>query len=295
MISADLYVKNKHALLEHYNSYLVVIKNYSKTTKNLYNNTADGFMYFLKINDYYHIRQINKNTFHRYIKYIRQKSEISNRSTNMIIAALNNFAEYLCKEYNACFLSKLKQLKYLSKIPNIMDEKDMLLLLKQKNPEYDKTATWINYRDYAICILLYSTGMRASEAMSISLSDIGSDWIRIEDSKNNKTRVVPTNIHVHISITNYREQCPFVIYNTLWFSNNGKKLTSIAATVALRRTFGYAAHYFRHAFASHLVINGCDLLVVKEFLGHSSIITTSIYVHIKPRHLLEAVKCHPLY
>ncbi|MFA6195237.1 MAG: tyrosine-type recombinase/integrase [Sulfurimonas sp.] len=296
MLNNDLYVDKADDLLRKYHTYLLVIKNYAKNTISLYYNTADGFMYFLKLNNYYHIKQIDKNTFSRYLTYVKLNSKISNQTTNMLISSLNNLAEFLCLTYNACELQKLKQLKFISKIPNIIDQEDMLLLLKMKNPDYDKLSTWVSYRNYAICILLYSTGMRISEAMNVLLSDIANDqqWIRIENAKNNKTRVVPINIHVLISLNNYREVCPFEIYSTLWFSSKGTRLTATAAAVSITHMFGKSPHYFRHAFATHLVLNDCDLLVVKEFLGHSSIATTSIYTHVKPKHLLEAVRCHPM-
>lgn len=292
----DLHIEKIHILLQNYYCYLVVIKNYSKNTVKLYYNTSSSFLYFLKINDFYHIYQVEKNIFHKYIIHIRSESQISNQTTNMIISSLNNFTRFLCRNYNFCELRKLKHLKFLSKKPNIIDQEDMIfLLLKQKNPRYDKLATWVSYRNYAICILLYSTGMRISEAMSILLADIDGQWIRVENTKNRKTRVVPINIHVLLSINDYREICPYPICSVLWFSNSGKKLGAKAASIAIKHMFGYTAHYFRHAFATHLILNNCDVRIVQEFLGHSSIATTSIYTHIKPKHLKITVeKCHPL-
>ncbi len=117
MLNSDLYIEKADDLLRNY----LVIKNYAKNTISLYHNTADGFMYFLKLNDYHHIKQINKNTFHKYLAYVKLKSKISNQTTNMLISSLNNFAEFLCIEHNACDLSKLRQMKFISKIPNVID------------------------------------------------------------------------------------------------------------------------------------------------------------------------------
>jgi len=65
--------------------------------------------------------------------------------------------------------------------------------------------------------------------------------------------------------------------------------------MAVKYYFGFSPHYFRHAFATHLIRGGCDILIVKDFLGHSSLHTTSIYTHIKPKHLEASVKFHPMY
>jgi site-specific recombinase XerD len=296
MIEDILHIDKADDLLEKYHIYLLIIKSYAKNTIKLYYKTADDFVYFLKLNNYNFITEIDRNTFYEFLTKVKLKSKISNQTVNMLISSLNNFAKFLCKEYSFCKISKLKKQKFSSKIPDIIDEDEMLLMLKMKNPHYDKTSTWVRYRNYAICILLYSTGMRISEAMNVLLADIEDDqqWIRIANAKNNKARVVPINIHVLISLNNYREMCPFEICSTLWFSKKGTRLTVAAAAVSITHMFGFSPHYFRHAFATHLMLNNCDLIVVKDFLGHSSIGTTSIYTHVKPKHLLKAIQCHPL-
>ena len=296
MIQDDLYISNSEKLLKEYRLYLLVVKMYSKSTLSIYYNNIDSFMYFLQTYKYRHISQIDKNTFQKYIIYVRSTSVLSNRTTNMIIASLNNFTIFLCKKYKVCKINKIRQLKFISKIPNILDEEDMLELLKKKNPAYNKTATWVNYRDYALVILIYSSGIRIGEAVNITPLCINTNdrWIRIDNAKNQKTRIVPINIHVLIAINNYKELCPYFIYEFMWFDKKGNKLKSNSATVAIKKMFGYSAHYFRHAFATHLVLNGGDLMIIKEFLGHSYINTTSVYLHIKPKHLLAAVQFHPL-
>ncbi|WP_295007357.1 tyrosine-type recombinase/integrase [Sulfurimonas sp.] len=299
MIDDSLKISNIHFILKEYKIYLQVLKNYATNTVNIYISCVDEFVYFLQDSDYYHFSQIDKNTFYKYISFVKNRAKtkklISNRTVNFKIAAINNFSEFLCKKYYSCELRKVKQLKYISEIPNIIDEQDMLILLKTKNPIFDRKASWVSCRDFALTVLIYSSGARISEILNTTSIDMDDKWIRLEGTKNKTTRYVPVNIHVHIAINNYKEQCPLCLFKCLWICKRGKKLTIHAASAAIKRMFGYSPHYFRHAFATHLILNGCDLRTVQEFLGHSSLVTTSIYTHIKPKHLKKTIeKCHPL-
>ena len=295
MLNGNLYLKNIKLLLDEYNIFMLVIKAYSKNTIFLYNETVDEFIFFLISKKYYHLNQVNRNTFHNYLAYLKKKSNISNISMNIKIASLNNFTIFLCKTYSLCTLSKLKSLKFLSKKPNILDEKDLLLLIKRTDPDNIDNSSWIDYRDYAMLMLIYSTGVRIGEAIAMEPIDVYEEWIRVDAPKNKLTRYIPINIFMLIAINNYKEVCPYELRNKLWVCSKGKKLHAQTASRAIKRKYGYSAHYFRHCFATHMIHNGCELLVLKEFLGHQSIQTTSIYIHIKPKHLLNTVKkYHPL-
>ncbi|WP_434656717.1 tyrosine-type recombinase/integrase [Sulfurimonas sp. NW9] len=184
-------------MLKNYNIYLLVLKSYSKKTIKIYHNTADSFLYFLKMQNYHNVNQITKNTLYNFISHTRNNATLGTRTTNLLISSLNNFTKFLCEKYNCCKSQKLKHLKFMSKLPNIIDESEMLELLKVKNPIYDKQATWIQYRNYALVVLIYSSGLRISEATNMLLGDIvESGWVRVECGKGGKTRIVPINIHV---------------------------------------------------------------------------------------------------
>lgn len=291
-------IENRDLLLKSYLIYLEILKNYSPVTVKLYHSTADSFLYFLYKNSILNLKKIQKSDFYHFIIYLNKKHEHSNRTKNLTIASLNNFISYMCKNHmdNFCQISKIKQMKFEQKRPNIIDSSTLLRLLDSKNPEKNKKLNdWLSYRNYALAILLYSTGMRISEAMNFSLTDIADGWIRIEKAKNHKCRVVPTNKILLLAIKNYINSCPYKIDKVLWFTKNGIKLKSNSATKSVFNYLGFHAHYLRHSFATHLVQNDCNLLVLKEFLGHSSLNTTSIYIHIQPKKLLNTIKFHPYY
>lgn len=296
MIDSSLNISNLHLVVKEYKNYLI-LKNYASNTLLLYLRNIDDFVFFLQRKKYYHFAQVDKNTFYKYIKYHRNttSNSISNRTINVKIAAINSFLKFVCKNYECCRLAKIPQLKFISNHPLILEQEDMLSLFKNKNPSNDKKSSWVSYRNYAIAILCYSSGARISEALNINSIDIDDNWVRIDKAKNRETRYVPINIHVHIAINNYKEQCPYFLHKYLWLCSRGKKLKISATTMGIKNMFGFSPHYFRHAFATHLILNGCDLLIVKDFLGHSCISTTSIYTHIKPKHLKDTVeKFHPL-
>ena len=287
-------ISSCHKVLEEYYIYLSVLKRYSKSTINTYYETINQLFYFLWKQKVKNIKNIDKKILYDFLE-LTKTSSISNRTMNLHIASINNFLCFLSQRYNVFGLPKLKNLKFPDKLVDMIDEDEMLRLLKNNDPRNKKESTWINYRNYALAVFAYSTGARIGEIVNILMVDIADFWVRIEKTKNKETRVVPLNKHAMDVLYLYIERCPYCTSKILWYSIKGKKLTANTATKAITNTFGYSAHYFRHAFATHLVHNGCDLMTVKEFLGHSSIVTTSIYTHVKPKHLLKTVsKFHPL-
>jgi len=288
-------LRNRDLILKDYYLYLVVLKAYTKNTTEIYFSTADGFIHFIFKSNVKHLNDLENYHYGQYILYVRKISTISFRTTNITISALNNFKNFLCKKHSICNTKKLKQLKFQSFLPNIMESDELLNLFKRKNPDKNSTSLdWLKYRNYALAIFLYSTGMRINEAMSFTLADIDGDWVRVENGKNKKTRVIPINTTMLVALNNYIEMCPFPICKIFWFARNGKKLSNSTANKAIVSMFSLNPHYFRHAFATHLIRNGCELMVVKDFLGHSSLHTTSIYTHIKPKHLKESILFHPI-
>ena len=92
-----------------------------------------------------------------------------------------------------------------------------------------------------------------------------------------------------------KQKCPHKFKSFLWFSNKGKKLSTGAAKTAIKSLFGVYPHYLRHAYATHLIENGCDIKVLQELLGHSSLNTTQLYIATTEKMLIETTKKHPLY
>jgi integrase/recombinase XerD len=163
-------------------------------------------------------------------------------------------------------------------------------------------------RNVAILETLYSCGLRVSELVGLSLTDIfwDDEFVRVI-GKGNKERIVPIgataikhikiyldHVRIHLKIQNEHR-------NIVFLSNRGGKLSrqsvflfiqSAARNAGIKKTV--SPHTFRHSFATGLVENGADLRAVQEMLGHESITTTEIYTHLDRKYLADTInKFHP--
>jgi integrase/recombinase XerC len=164
---------------------------------------------------------------------------------------------------------------------------------------------WVAARNAAILALLYGSGLRISEALSLKRGEAprtGGDTIRVT-GKGNKERVVPVLPVVAAAIGDYLRQCPHVIgpEGPLFVGARGGPLKARIVQRAmqkLRGALGLAEtatpHALRHSFATHLLASGGDLRSIQELLGHASLSTTQIYTAVDTDRLLAAYeKAHP--
>lgn len=163
-------------------------------------------------------------------------------------------------------------------------------------------------RNRAIIETLYSCGLRVSELTDLKLSDLFFDegFIKV-NGKGNKQRFVPIGEHTQKFINLYRQHARSLLkieplhIDTLFLNQNGRQLTR-AMIFTIVKTFAQKAgirksispHTFRHSFATHLLENGADLRAIQVMLGHESITTTEIYMHVDRSHLKEVMtNFHP--
>jgi integrase/recombinase XerD len=161
-----------------------------------------------------------------------------------------------------------------------------------------------NLRMHALIELLYATGMRVSELVSLPASVLAQNGrFLIIRGKGNKERLVPLSQAAIRAMRAYGEQLQEDGADSPWlFPSNGKTghlprqvfardLKSLAARAGIR-VAAISPHVLRHAFASHLLANGADLRAVQELLGHSDISTTQIYTHVLEERLHDLVQNH---
>ncbi|MGK9202214.1 MULTISPECIES: site-specific tyrosine recombinase XerD [Sinorhizobium] len=159
-------------------------------------------------------------------------------------------------------------------------------------------------RMHALIELLYATGMRVSELVSLPASVLAQNGrFLIIRGKGNKERLVPLSQAAIRAMRAYGEQLQEDGADSPWlFPSNGKAghlprqvfardLKSLAARAGIR-VAAISPHVLRHAFASHLLANGADLRAVQELLGHSDISTTQIYTHVLEERLHDLVQNH---
>ena len=162
---------------------------------------------------------------------------------------------------------------------------------------------WIIARDAAVLALLYGSGLRISEALSLKRKDFtASDAITVT-GKGNKTRMVPVLPQVVKSIDGYIALCPLDLPadGPLFVGARGGPLSPRIVQLAMARLRGALGlpdtatpHALRHSFATHLLARGGDLRAIQELLGHASLSTTQIYTAVDSERLLEVYSsAHP--
>jgi integrase/recombinase XerC len=162
---------------------------------------------------------------------------------------------------------------------------------------------WIGARDLAILLLLYGTGLRVSEALSLTARDLPiGESIRVT-GKRSKTRMVPVVKAVAEAVGDYLRTCPYRIEgdSPLFLGARGGPLSADLvrrAVRAARTRLGLpdtlTPHALRHSFATHLLARGADLRSLQELLGHASLSSTQIYTKVDAAHLLDVYRhAHP--
>ena len=149
-------------------------------------------------------------------------------------------------------------------------------------------------RNRALIELIYSAGLRASEAVGLDLADLDFDREQLHvQGKGGKERIVPLGEEAGHLLAQYlrdaRPQLSRGAENAVFISARGRRLD----TSTLRRLFAHP-HRLRHAFATHLLEGGADLRTIQELLGHSSLSTTQLYSHVDGRRLRRVYdRAHP--
>lgn len=170
----------------------------------------------------------------------------------------------------------------------------------------EERAPWILARDAAVLALLYGSGLRIAEALSLNRGDVpkpGEGDTLVVTGKGNKTRMVPVLRNVLQLVADYVAACPYDLPadGPLFLGAKGGPLSPRIIQLAMARLRGALGlpdtatpHALRHSFATHLLSRGGDLRAIQELLGHASLSTTQIYTAVDTERLMDAYKAaHP--
>ena len=295
---------NWKSYIKSYQSYLRIERGLSKNTIDNYTFDIEKLVLFLTQ------KEINISPIHVSEEIIQQfiyemASQVNPRSQSRLISGLKSFFNYLIFEdyRNDTPLELIEVPKTGRKLPDTLStiEIDSLIqAIDLSTPEGE--------RNKAMLETLYSCGLRVSELISLKLSDLFFEegFIKIT-GKGNKQRFVPVGkstikivtsyvnqVRVHLSIQKNFE-------DTLFLNRRGRQLTramvftiikNLAIKINLNKTI--SPHTFRHSFATHLLENGADLRSIQLMLGHESITTTEVYMHLDRKFLSEVLNnYHP--
>jgi len=267
--------------------YLILEKKYSKHTIIAYKNDLNSFKMFCdKEYNNQNITTINYVQIRNWIVNLVNYN-ISNRSINRKISALKSFYKFLQKinQITTSPLAKHQALKISKKIQVPFSEKEMQNALNLSTNEINFEAI----RNKLIIELLYATGIRKSELITIKINDIdfANETVKVI-GKRNKERYIPLLKSVQKSIKNYLKNREEMNTNTpfLFLTHKGRKIYNTLVYRVINNYFSAVSskvkkspHIIRHSFATHLLNKGADLNSVKELLGHSSLASTQVYTH----------------
>ena len=240
--------------------------------------------------------------------YLRQRSDdgVSNRSLSRFLSALSTFQKFERRNgTDAADLFKIPGMKFQAALPSFVPQNEAIRMLEQDTPRAD-TKKYFYRRDFMMVALLYATGMRRQELAQIRLGDIDTRRGAVTVlGKGNKTRMVPLGDRTHEDLKQYLEaRTEFLSEkgtesDALLLNRYGQAL-SVRSIDRLVKKFGmgegisFTPHTLRHSFATHLLENGADLMLIKEILGHSSLSTTQKYTHVTAETMKSAYhQAHP--
>ena len=287
-----------------FTDYLLLEKNYSALTVKAYKSDLEEFSKFVKTE--YETNTINKVSYAQIRSWIvvMVEKEISNRSINRKISALNTYYKFLLKieDIKTNPLSKHKALKTSKKIQVPFSEAEINMVLDDLNFEND----FEGIRNKLIIELFYSTGIRRIELIELKLTSINLENKTLKVlGKRNKERIVPLlqsvtqTINTYLKARNTLENISDS--NSLFLTKKGVKIYETLVYRIINDYFSEASskvkkspHILRHSFATHLLNQGAELNAVKELLGHSSLAATQVYTHNSIAELKKVhVKAHP--
>lgn len=272
-------------ILLQFTEYLQKEKKSSENTMLSYTRDVREFFAFLKESDIHDVRKVNRTNLISYL-YRLEKQKKASSTISRSVASLRAFYHFLelrgeIRENPALDIMPPKTIR---KVPIILSKEQVELLLMQ--PDSSKP---IGKRDKAILELLYATGIRVTELISLQVEDVNLllSYIRCKVKK--KNRIIPIGSKAKEALMIYLEQGRNKLLQqdteeTLFLNYNGKQMSRQGVWKIIK---GYTLqagieedvtpHTLRHAFAAHLIENGADLHAVQEMMGHADISTTQIY------------------
>ena len=285
-------------LIHDYLDFLENIKGLSKNTTSSYQRDLNKLSKFLQASDINGFNGLSEEICSAWIADLFQHN-VSARSIQRHISSAKGFFNYLKKIglVTDSPFDLISSPKSPSHLPSVLspEEVSQLLNFKPKNAQ--------EKRDLAIIELIYSSGLRVSEAVNVNLNDFedNKNFLRVL-GKGSKTRLVPVGRYAQNAINDWmveREKLS-TNDNALFVNLRGNRISTRSVQERIKNIAIMQGlppvnpHMLRHSFATHLLESSGDLRSIQELLGHSSLSTTQIYTGLDYQHLIKVYeKSHP--
>jgi len=286
--------------ISHFLAYLENEKRYSIHTCKAYQRDLDNFLEFITPFKMESWPSVTIHHLRQYVVYLNKKKQ-SAKSIQRKLSSLRSYFRYLMREniLTANPVEGVKAPKVEKHLPKVLDVDQVQQLFSK-----DETDPLL-IRDLAMLELLYGSGLRLSELVSLNLDDLDfSDLSLRVTGKGNKTRILPLG---KMAVIGLKKWLPIRInwlktdQSALFLSKRGSRIS--ARSVQSRLQFwgkkqglntGLHPHRLRHSFASHLLESSGDIRSVQELLGHENLTTTQIYTQLDYQHLAQVYdQAHP--
>lgn len=288
--------------LKKYEEYLKTEKNASANTLSSYLRDIRQFEEHLSKNGYQDWTEVTQQVISDYLEKMTENGK-SAATVTRSVASIKSFFNYLISldivDSNPC--KNVTAVKVERKLPQILTGQEVELLLQQP-----KCTDMKGYRDKAMLELLYATGIRVTELISLDVSNVNLDAGFIRCIGKDKERIIPLYPAAIKALTDYIETIrPNMIASdqetALFVNMNGERMTRQGFWKIIKHYQEKAQidkditpHTLRHSFATHLLENGADLHSIQEMLGHADISSTQIYAQLAKQHLKDVYnKFHP--
>ncbi len=230
----------------------------------------------------------------------RKEQNFSNASTARAVSCLRSLFKFFNRHKIIANkeIENIKSPKLGKPIPKAVDKVDIDSVMNLIGEFSNKSSLgdWLQKRDLALLTLIYGSGLRISEALSLTKNHLNNNGVVVITGKGNKQRMVPILPIIEKRINEYLAALPHKINNNepIFLGLRGKKYQAAMFEKLIQNIREYLGlpdtvtpHSFRHSFATHLLESGGDLRTIQELLGHSSLSTTQRYTKIDKKRLLE--------
>ncbi|AEV95166.1 site-specific tyrosine recombinase XerD [Pediococcus claussenii] len=290
-------------LINDYLHSLRVEKGLSENTIISYRQELVRFRDYLAQKEITDLTSIDRYLILDYLNELDQRGRAKN-SIIHTVSSLRKFFKYLLIEekINDDPMANVAPPKKSKHLPSVLTSDEVEKLLRVPNIQ-----TNLGVRDRSLLEVMYATGMRVSEVINLTLSELHLEMGLIETiGKGDKKRIIPIGDIAIKWLTEYLTIArPQLLktqhFDQVFLNQRGKPLTRQGVWKNLKKMVQSAGinknitpHTLRHSFATHLLENGADLRIVQELLGHSDISTTQIYTHVTQQRLANVYdKYHP--
>lgn len=289
-------------LVRAYENYLTKVKQASANTVSSYIRDIRQFSGWLHEQEGIDVVEAKQLHITGYVDFLQQDGR-SGATLSRAVASLKNFYSYLVSSgfVEATPVSDIHVDRGEKKLPSVLTGREIELLLAQPVPVDSK-----GIRDKAMLEVMYATGIRVTELISLDVDDVNLELGIIKCNGAKKTRAIPLYPAALKALAAYMQEArSFLVAdseeNALFVNVNGNRMSRQGFWKILKHYQATAhiekeitPHTLRHSFAVHLLENGADIGAVQELMGHSDISSTQLYTHMLNQKIKSVYeKCHP--